>query len=376
MRKTILVLSTITALSTGSIFVPSTMAMASTSTSIAYPGHLIQTGSRGTYVKEIQERLNKLGYSAGTADGIFGPKTLSAVKTFQRAHHLAIDGIVGPQTWDALFSSTGASFSTHPANSTKSTVKLSWEQQNSIVFDSAFKDYLEDRHDTVSVAVYDANTGQTYTYNPNSTYCTASIVKVALMTVLLYKDQIAHRGVTAAQKKLLTPMIEESDNSMASKLWNQLGRGKGITPYLRKFGMNHTTMRNDSYWGLTETNVLDQVTLLKLLAYPNSIIDNTNRQYALGLMEHVVSGQRWGVSEGVPSGTTIALNNGWSPYVAGNWRINSIGYIHGHGHNYVIAVLTFHNASEDYGIDTVEGISRILWNTIGEVDEEVGHETN
>jgi hypothetical protein len=30
--------------------------------------------------------------------------------------------------------------------------------------------------------------------------------------------------------------------------------------------MNHTVMRNDSMWGLTQTNVLDQVTLLKLLA--------------------------------------------------------------------------------------------------------------
>jgi hypothetical protein len=90
-------------------------------------------------------------------------------------------------------------------------------------------------------------------------------------------------------------------------------------------------------------------------------------------MEHVTSWQRWGVSAGVPSGTTVALKNGWSPYTWNNWRINSIGYINGHGHNYVIAVMTFNNRSEQYGIDTVEGISRILWHTIGYVDQKGHH---
>ncbi|WP_026962002.1 hypothetical protein [Alicyclobacillus herbarius] len=122
------------------------------------------------------------------------------------------------------------------------------------MFGSAFKSYLKSRHDTVSVAVYDANTGQTYTYNPNATYCAASIVKVSLMAVLLYKDQMAHQWVTTTQNKLLAPMIEDSDNNMASKLWNQLGRGKNITSYIRNFRMKHTTMRNDAYLGSDPDN--------------------------------------------------------------------------------------------------------------------------
>ncbi|MFD1676776.1 peptidoglycan-binding domain-containing protein [Alicyclobacillus fodiniaquatilis] len=80
------------------------VAVRSATVSYPYPGHLIQYGSKGIYVKEIQQRINQLPKSnAGQADGIFGPKTLIAVKLFQMSHGLTADGIVGPQTWNALF---------------------------------------------------------------------------------------------------------------------------------------------------------------------------------------------------------------------------------------------------------------------------------
>ncbi len=59
---------------------------------------LLKNGSRGNEVKKLQENLNKLGFNCGTADGIFGPKTEAAVKAFQKAYGLAVDGIAGPAT--------------------------------------------------------------------------------------------------------------------------------------------------------------------------------------------------------------------------------------------------------------------------------------
>ncbi len=54
-------------------------------------------------VQELQRRLTELHLNPGPIDGIFGSKTRAAVKEFQRAHRLAVDGIVGPKTWAELY---------------------------------------------------------------------------------------------------------------------------------------------------------------------------------------------------------------------------------------------------------------------------------
>lgn len=64
-------------------------------------GPLLRRGGRGDDVKRLQEALNRQGAGL-VVDGDFGPGTEGAAKTFQRAHGLEADGIVGPRTWAAL----------------------------------------------------------------------------------------------------------------------------------------------------------------------------------------------------------------------------------------------------------------------------------
>ena len=78
---------------------------------VAAAGELLRYGSRGESVRQVQSRLNGLGYWCGTADGIFGVNTRSAVRRFQSAKGLSVDGIVGPKTYSALGISSSSSSS-------------------------------------------------------------------------------------------------------------------------------------------------------------------------------------------------------------------------------------------------------------------------
>ena len=66
------------------------------------PKPTLRKGSKGSDVYILQDRLNSLGFNCGTVDGDFGPKTDAAVRAFQKAAGIGVDGIVGPQTWAAL----------------------------------------------------------------------------------------------------------------------------------------------------------------------------------------------------------------------------------------------------------------------------------
>lgn len=63
----------------------------------------LSLGDRGQTVRTVQKELKSLGYYSFHVDGIYGPLTKDAVKTFQAANDLQIDGIVGPHTRTALF---------------------------------------------------------------------------------------------------------------------------------------------------------------------------------------------------------------------------------------------------------------------------------
>jgi cell wall-associated NlpC family hydrolase len=65
------------------------------------PG-LLRKGDRGEDVRRTQRRLQMHGFDPGPADGIFGRRTDAAVRAFQKAKRLEVDGIIGPKTTHAL----------------------------------------------------------------------------------------------------------------------------------------------------------------------------------------------------------------------------------------------------------------------------------
>lgn len=81
----------------------------------------ISYGSSGEDVRKLQQTLNSLGFNL-SVDGQFGPKTQSAVRSYQQKNGLAVDGIVGVNTWNSLSKSiTNKTTTTNKTTNSKVT---------------------------------------------------------------------------------------------------------------------------------------------------------------------------------------------------------------------------------------------------------------
>ena len=222
--------------------------------------------------------------------------------------------------------------------------------------------FVATRTDNVTVAVYDIATGLTYTFRPGVVEHTASTVKVDILGTLLARAQAEGRGLTAEEQSLAVPMITQSLDSAANALWVRLGPG-AVSAFERGSGLTSTVPATDGVWGTTTTTALDRIAMIRSLVNPGGVLNDASKAYILNLMEHITPSQDWGITGGVPAGVTVALKNGFS--VINGWQINSFGWVNGQGRNYFIAALTDGNPTEAYGIDTINGISAIVWNALG-----------
>jgi hypothetical protein len=227
--------------------------------------------------------------------------------------------------------------------------------------DPTVASYLAGTTDNVTAAVYDEVTGYTSLYRPGVAEQTASIVKVDILATLLAQDQADGQALSPADQGLSQDMIEESDNDDAQSLWNAEGGATAVQSFNTTAGLTQTAPDTAGEWGLTTTTAADQVQLVRMVAYPNTVLTPASQSYELGLMSNIDPSQDWGVSAGVAPGTTVALKNGWLPNDSGIWQVNSIGYVNGDGRDYVIAVLTDGSSTEAAGIATIEGLSTLIW---------------
>jgi hypothetical protein len=307
-------------------------------------------------------------------NGVRRPLTLAAVPVL--ASLVAACTIIGPPR---AGKTTPTGFGTAPATApaTATRTPSGGHKATGSPFAGLAK-YLAGRHVKVTAAVYDNRTGKTYVLHRGVRQETASIVKVEIMGTAFWNAEHG-RPLTSAQQALLVPMIEQSENTAATDLLADVGGPARVQQFDQQAGLTDTTVSTKQYipgsslpgWGLTLTTARDEVTLVRKFAYPNSLLTTANRQHGLNLMSHVESDQAWGVSGGnygALSGATVALKNGWLPHnltAYTDWQVNSIGWVHGNGRDYVIAVLTNHSASEPYGIQTINTIARIVYNNLG-----------
>ncbi|WP_338674767.1 serine hydrolase [Streptomyces sp. SCSIO 30461] len=225
---------------------------------------------------------------------------------------------------------------------------------------SDIKAALTGRSSTAAVAVRDNTTNTTCGLRSGDRFDSASVVKVSVLTTLLWDAQKTGRSLTDREKELATAMITKSDNAATTTLWKQLGVTK-IQNFFTTAKMSRSIPGSGGYWGLTQISVGDQMLLMNLLALRNNVLTDASRGYTLGLMYKVVPSQRWGVSAGAPAAPArIQLKNGWLSRATHGWRVHSVGAFTSGGHSYTISVLTHDNSTMQYGVDTIQRVARAV----------------
>lgn len=219
--------------------------------------------------------------------------------------------------------------------------------------------YLKDRQGRVTAAVYNVATGATFTYHNGYHERTASLVKIDILADLLYEAQHSEKPLTAKQQSLATRMIEASNDAAATKLWSAIGGRDAIDSFNTLIGFKSTVPSWS--WGDISTTPLDQVQLLKALAFSNSILDTASREYEVTLMENVIGGQQFGLGWGSPAHATVAMKDGWYYESPTGWQVNTAGFVQFQGRFYLVAIMTESDPDETYGMNTVTTLSSDIW---------------
>ena len=116
----------------------------------------LREGDKGTAVTELQTMLKKLNYYYGSVTGSFGSLTKQAVRKFQDANKLTVDGVAGPATINKLRSLTGGSADSGSSSGSTVTTDKSYGRTT--------KDnvYLRSSYSTTSSAKASLQKGQKF----------------------------------------------------------------------------------------------------------------------------------------------------------------------------------------------------------------------
>lgn len=223
---------------------------------------------------------------------------------------------------------------------------------------------LDGRAGTHAVRVRDPHLGISCGLSTGRPFDAASVVKVTILAALLGKAEAKHRSLTGREKSLSWRMITRSDNTAATRLWNDTGRYR-LQRFLDRARMSQTVLGPSGYWGLTKITARDETRLLWLLIRPNSVLTTPDRRYALYLMAHVIAGQRFGVPAGAPADFTVHVKDGWLPVpdATAPWYVNSIGCFTRSRKSYSIVVLTHASRAHPgmaYAVTTIEDVAVLI----------------
>jgi Beta-lactamase enzyme family len=213
--------------------------------------------------------------------------------------------------------------------------------------------YLDRRNGYTSFAVVDSE-GRMEGEHIHRTFVSASVVKAMLLVAYLRELTAEHRGLSAASRALLGPMIHVSDNEAATAAWERVGDPR-LRALARRAGM--TDFSIVGIWANAQISAADQA---RYFYEMDSLIPGRFRRYADHLLSHIAGYESWGIP-------AVARPRGWDVFFKGGWRgtwrgqlVHQVARLRRPHERVAIAVMTDGDPSMGYGIETIQGVAARL----------------
>ncbi|WP_456364254.1 hypothetical protein [Priestia aryabhattai] len=209
--------------------------------------------------------------------------------------------------------------------------------------------YINLTNKKTSIIFFDSTFNIIYSLNKNLTFCTASIIKVAI-------GHMAETSLflTSDEETMFQKMICESDNESTSYFWNKLNGEDETQKLFKRLQMNNSIAGSNGYWGLSKTTTYDLMLLWKHILY-------SSNPRLMGYMKEIIPSQRWGITNFLDENYVSFVKNGWSPKEENNWRVNNFSWFTSADSSYGLIILTEENLSLDQGIEYINQVSHLLW---------------
>jgi beta-lactamase class A len=227
--------------------------------------------------------------------------------------------------------------------------------------DEDLAEYLTALGARIGVDAYDVTRGVTYTYNADLSYFCASSVKVPIMLTLLTQFEAKGREPTKHELVLLRTMIENSNNTSAEALYEEIGAQKGINAFMRGVGISGLVPNKPGWWGHSTIKPSTMVALLTKLN-DGTVLNDAHRKLALGYMEHVDAAGKVGIGDSSPAGATIAMKDGWTTALDGTGTsvVNTSGIVTLGAETYILSVYTDHNRGYAAGWKIIRHVAKVV----------------
>jgi hypothetical protein len=207
--------------------------------------------------------------------------------------------------------------------------------------------YIHERKGDVRFAV--RTDQQLWGYRRTAGVHSASVVKALLLVTYLNDPRVRGRPLTAADHRLIDPMIRRSDNTAATRVLAFVG-SRRVQRQAHRAGMRRFVL-DPLIWGESRIDASDQT---RFFLHIDAQVVARQRATAMHLLRTVVSSQRWGVGR--------VRHDGWRLYFKGGWG-SGTGLVdhqvalltHG-GDRIAIAVLTTADPDHEYGKQTLRGV--------------------